>query len=139
MNMLLHGIKFKNFSIANGDTLEHDEFPDRTADTGFDAVVANPPFSQTWSAAPKFLTGDDRFSKIGVLAPKSKADFAFILHMVYHLNDGGTMACVAPHGVLFRGNAGELSAVGSSRSATTLTLSSAYRPTSSTALPYPPA
>lgn len=105
MNMLLHGIKFKNFSIANGDTLEHDEFADRTADTGFDAVVANPPFSQTWSAAPKFLTGDDRFSKIGVLAPKSKADFAFILHMVYHLNDGGTMACVAPHGVLFRGNA----------------------------------
>ncbi len=63
MNMLLHGIKFKNFSIANGDTLEHDEFPDRTADTGFDAVVANPPFSQTWSAAPKFLTGDDVSAK----------------------------------------------------------------------------
>lgn len=101
MNMLLHGIKFKNFSIANGDTLEHDEFTDRT----FDAVVANPPFSQTWSAAPKFLTTDDRFSRIGVLAPKSKADFAFILHMIHHLNEGGTMACVAPHGVLFRGNA----------------------------------
>lgn len=101
MNMLLHGIKFKNFSIANGDTLEHDEFTDRT----FDAVVANPPFSQTWSAAPKFLTADDRFSRIGVLAPKSKADFAFILHMIHHLNEGGTMACVAPHGVLFRGNA----------------------------------
>ena len=65
-------------------------------------MVANPPFSAEWSAAAKF-NNDDRFSKAGVLAPKSKADCAFILHMVYHLNDGGTMACVAPHGVLFRG------------------------------------
>ncbi|MBQ6680762.1 MAG: N-6 DNA methylase [Prevotella sp.] len=55
-------------------------------------------------AAAKF-NNDDRFSKAGVLAPKSKADYAFILHMIYHLNDGGTMACVAPHGVLFRGSA----------------------------------
>lgn len=66
--------------------------------------MANPPFSATWSADTKFLS-DDRFSKAGVLAPKSKADYAFILHMVHHLNEGGTMACVAPHGVLFRGNA----------------------------------
>ena len=66
--------------------------------------MANPPFSATWSADNKFLS-DDRFGKAGVLAPKSKADFAFILHMVHHLNEGGTMACVAPHGVLFRGNA----------------------------------
>lgn len=102
MNMLLHGIKFSNFKIENNDTLERDEFADRTAADGFDAVVANPPFSATWSASPKFLS-DDRFSKAGVLAPKSKADYAFILHMVHHLNDGGTMACVAPHGVLFRG------------------------------------
>ena len=100
MNMLLHGIKFSNFSIENGDTLEADAFEDRQ----FDAVVANPPFSATWSADTKFLS-DDRFSKAGVLAPKSKADYAFILHMVHHLNEGGTMACVAPHGVLFRGNA----------------------------------
>ena len=100
MNMLLHGIKFSNFSIENGDTLEADAFEDRQ----FDAVVANPPFSATWSADSKFLS-DDRFSKAGVLAPKSKADYAFILHMVHHLNEGGTMACVAPHGVLFRGNA----------------------------------
>ena len=100
MNMLLHGIKFSNFSIENGDTLEADAFTDRE----FDAVVANPPFSATWSADNKFLS-DDRFGKAGVLAPKSKADFAFILHMVHHLNEGGTMACVAPHGVLFRGNA----------------------------------
>jgi len=98
MNMLLHGIKYKDFDIRNGDTLEADEF----GDNQFDAVVANPPFSAEWSAADKF-NNDDRFSKAGVLAPKSKADYAFILHMIYHLNDSGTMACVAPHGVLFRG------------------------------------
>ena len=69
-----------------------------------DAVVANPPFSAEWSAADKF-NNDDRFSKAGRLAPKKTADYAFILHMIYHLNEGGTMACVAPHGVLFRGNA----------------------------------
>ena len=102
MNMLLHGIKFKNFTIENNDTLEKDEFADRSGADGFDAVVANPPFSATWTAAQKFLS-DDRFSKAGVLAPKSKADYAFILHMIHHLNEGGTMACVAPHGVLFRG------------------------------------
>ena len=100
MNMLLHGIKYKDFDIQNGDTLDNDEFGDQQ----FDAVVANPPFSAEWSAAEKFYN-DDRFSKAGVLAPKSKADYAFILHMLYHLNDGGTMACVAPHGVLFRGAA----------------------------------
>lgn len=100
MNMLLHGVKYNDFDIQNGDTLEADAFGDRQ----YDAVVANPPFSADWSAAEKF-NNDDRFSKAGVLAPKSKADYAFILHMIYHLNDGGTMACVAPHGVLFRGAA----------------------------------
>ena len=99
MNMLLHGIKFSNFKIENGDTLEADAFGDKQ----FDAVVANPPFSAEWSAAEKF-NNDDRFSKAGRLAPRKTADYAFILHMIYHLNDGGTMACVAPHGVLFRGN-----------------------------------
>ena len=96
MNMLLHGVKYNDFDIQNGDTLEADAFGDRQ----FDAVVANPPFSADWTAADKF-NNDDRFSKAGVLAPRSKADYAFILHMIYHLNDGGTMACVAPHGVLF--------------------------------------
>ena len=100
VNMLLHGIKFSNFKIENGDTLEADAFGERQ----FDAVVANPPFSAEWSAADKF-NNDDRFSKAGRLAPRKTADYAFILHMIYHLNDGGTMACVAPHGVLFRGNA----------------------------------
>lgn len=100
MNMLLHGIKYNNFNIQNGDTLEADTFGEKQ----FDAIIANPPFSATWSAAAKF-NNDDRFSKAGVLAPKSKADYAFILHMIYHLNDSGTMACIAPHGVLFRGAA----------------------------------
>ena len=100
MNMLLHDVKYNDFDIQNGYTFEADAFGDRQ----FDAVVANPPFSATWTAADKF-NNDDRFSKAGVLAPKSKADYAFILHMIYHLNDGGTMACVAPHGVLFRGAA----------------------------------
>ena len=100
MNMLLHGIKFSNFKIENGDTIEADAFGERQ----FDVVVANPPFSAEWSAADKF-NNDDRFSKAGRLAPRKTADYAFILHMIYHLNDGGTMACVAPHGVLFRGNA----------------------------------
>ena len=101
MNMLLHGIKFSNFKIENGDTLEADAF----GETQFDAVVANPPFSAEWSASEEKFNNDDRFSKAGRLAPKKTADYAFILHMVYHLTDGGTMACVAPHGVLFRGNA----------------------------------
>ncbi len=100
MNMLLHGVKFSNFRIENGDTLEADAF----SDIQFDAVVANPPFSAEWSASDKF-NNDDRFSKPGKLAPRTKADYAFILHMIYHLNESGTMACVAPHGVLFRGAA----------------------------------
>lgn len=78
MNMLLHGIKFSNFRIENGDTLEADAF----GDTQFDAVVANPPFSAEWSAADKF-NNDDRFSKAGRLAPRKTADYAFILHMIY--------------------------------------------------------
>lgn len=101
MNMLLHGIRFSNFKIENGDTLEADAF----GETQFDAVVANPPFSAEWSASEEKFNNDDRFSKAGRLAPKKTADYAFILHMIYHLNEGGTMACVAPHGVLFRGNA----------------------------------
>ncbi|CAD7358547.1 type I restriction-modification system, M subunit [Staphylococcus schleiferi] len=70
----------------------------------FEAVVANPPYSAKWSADPSFLD-DERFSNYGKLAPKSKADFAFIQHMIYHLDDNGTMAVILPHGVLFRGAA----------------------------------
>lgn len=70
----------------------------------FEAIVANPPYSANWTADSKFLD-DERFSAYGKLAPKSKADFAFIQHMIAHLDDNGTMAVVLPHGVLFRGAA----------------------------------
>ena len=98
MNMLLHGISFKHFDIKNGDTLEHPMH----VNMKFEAIVANPPYSAKWSADPKFLE-DERFSAYGKLAPKSKADFAFIQHMIYQLSDNGTIAVVLPHGVLFRG------------------------------------
>ncbi|WP_340278823.1 type I restriction-modification system subunit M [Staphylococcus coagulans] len=100
MNMLLHGVNYNHFSIENGDTLEHPA----VLEEKFEAVVANPPYSAKWSADPSFLD-DERFSNYGKLAPKSKADFAFIQHMIYHLDDNGTMAVVLPHGVLFRGAA----------------------------------
>lgn len=100
MNMLLHDVNFKAFSIENGDTLEEPAFTEQK----FDAIVANPPYSAKWSADPSFLE-DERFSNYGKLAPKSKADFAFVQHMIHHLDDEGTMAVVLPHGVLFRGAA----------------------------------
>lgn len=100
MNMLLHDVSYQNFDIKNDDTLEHP----RHIDMKFDAVVANPPYSAKWSADDKFLE-DERFSACGKLAPKSKADYAFVQHMIYQLDDKGTMAIVLPHGVLFRGSA----------------------------------
>lgn len=100
MNMLLHDISYQNFDIKLGDTLEEPEH----IEMRFEAVVANPPYSANWSADAKFLN-DERFSAYGKLAPKSKADFAFIQHMIHQLDDSGTMAVVLPHGVLFRGAA----------------------------------
>lgn len=100
MNMILHGINYQKFDIKQEDSLEHPQHPDLRAD----AIVANPPFSAKWSANPLHL-GDERFSQYGRLAPSSKADWAFIQHMIHHLNENGTMAVVAPHGVLFRGAA----------------------------------
>ena len=97
MNMLLHGISFKHFDIKNADTLENPKHKDMK----FDAIVANPPYSAQWSADPKFME-DERFSANGKLAPKSKADFAFIQHMIYQLSDNGTMAVVLQHGVLLK-------------------------------------
>ena len=100
MNMILHGVKYSDFDIKQGDTLEDNQHENKT----FEAVVANPPFSAKWSQSNEFLS-DDRFSRYGKLAPKSKADFAFVQHMIYHLDETGTMAVVLPHGVLFRGAA----------------------------------
>jgi len=100
MNMILHDVNYDRFDIKQEDTLEHPQHKDMK----FEAIVANPPFSANWSADPIFLQ-DDRFSGYGKLAPSSKADYAFIQHMIYQLEENGTLAVVMPHGVLFRGGA----------------------------------
>jgi type I restriction enzyme M protein len=100
MNMILHGVHYRKFNIKQEDTLEH---PQHTGQQ-FEAIVANPPFSAVWSANPLF-TSDDRFSQYGKLAPSSKADYAFVQHMIHHLAENGTMAIVLPHGALFRSGA----------------------------------
>ncbi|SES12988.1 type I restriction-modification system subunit M [Salipaludibacillus aurantiacus] len=100
MNMLLHDVNYNNFDIQNDDTIEN---PHHLHDR-FEAVVANPPYSAKWSGDSKFMD-DERFSAYGKLAPKSKADFTFVQHMIHQLDDNGTMAVVLPHGVLFRGAA----------------------------------
>ncbi|RTY90615.1 type I restriction-modification system subunit M [Flavobacterium sp. GT3R68] len=100
MNMIMHDVHYKRFDIKNEDTLERPQHYDMR----FEAIVANPPFSANWSASPLHMN-DERFSAYGKLAPSSKADFAFVQHMVHQLDDNGTMAIVLPHGVLFRGGA----------------------------------
>ena len=105
MNMLLHGVKDTEFEIWHGDTLKNDWDWLRETNPAkkpqFDAVVANPPFSYRWE--PKDETSHDpRFKNHGV-APKSAADFAFLLHGLHYLKDDGVMAIILPHGVLFRG------------------------------------
>lgn len=109
MNLMMHDVSFNNMTLNNADTLESD-WPDGPDEAGvdqprsFDAVVANPPYSAKWDNNETKLK-DPRFSEYGKLAPASKADFAFVLHSLYHLNNDGTMAIVLPHGVLFRGAA----------------------------------
>ena len=102
MNMILRGIPYPYFTIYNGDTLEHDYFEGKT----FRVQVANPPYSANWSADMKFME-DERFNEYGKLAPKSKADFAFVQHMIYHMDEDGRAVVLLPHGVLFRGGAEE--------------------------------
>jgi type I restriction enzyme M protein len=109
MNMLLHGVKDTEFEIYHGDTLANDWDMLRELNPAkkpaFDAIVANPPFSFRWE--PTDAMGDDvRFKNYG-LAPKSAADFAFLLHGFHYLKDEGVMAIILPHGVLFRGGAEE--------------------------------
>ena len=112
MNLMMHGVAFNNMTLNNADTLERD-WPDGLNAEGidcprmFDAVVANPPYSQKWDNNESKLK-DARFSSYGKLAPKTKADYAFVLHGLYHLDSNGTMAIVLPHGVLFRGAAEEV-------------------------------
>jgi type I restriction enzyme M protein len=110
MNLMMHGVSFNNMTLSNADTLETDwpDGPDPTTGVDhprtFDAVVANPPYSARWDNNENKLK-DPRFNPFGALAPASKADYAFVLHSLYHLNAQGTMAIVLPHGVLFRGAA----------------------------------
>ena len=103
MNMFLHGVLPENQHLRHADTLDADWPTDE--ETEFDVVTMNPPYSAHWSAAEGFKQ-DERFMDYGgKLAPKSKADYAFLLHGLYHLKQTGTMAIVLPHGVLFRGAA----------------------------------
>lgn len=109
MNMLLHGVKDTEFEIFHGDTLLNDWGILRELNPAkkplFDAIVANPPFSYRWE--PSESMGDDvRFKNYG-LAPRSAADFAFLLHGFHFLKDEGVMTIILPHGVLFRGGAEE--------------------------------
>ena len=100
MNMIMHDVHYADFDIRQEDTLQYPQHQDMR----FSAIVANPPFSAKWSADPLFMN-DNRFGAYGRLAPSSKADMAFVQHMLYQLADDGTMAVVLPHGVLFRGAA----------------------------------
>lgn len=109
MNMLLHGVKDTEFEIHHGDSLLNDwdilNEMNPAKKVQFDAVVANPPFSYRWE--PNDALGEDfRFKNYG-LAPKSAADFAFLLHGFHFLSDNGVMAIILPHGVLFRGGVEE--------------------------------
>ncbi|PEG90285.1 MULTISPECIES: type I restriction-modification system subunit M [unclassified Lactobacillus] len=106
MNLMMHCVPYDRMTLNNADTLEED-WPSKTDAQGiehplnFDVVVANPPYSQPWDNNDRKLK-DPRFKDYG-LAPKTKADYAFLLHGLYHLDQSGTMAIVLPHGVLFRG------------------------------------
>ncbi len=103
INMFLHDINYEKFDIAHGDTLTD---PKHWDDEPFDAIVSNPPYSIRWDGdANPLLINDPRFSPAGVLAPKSKADLAFTLHMLHWLSTSGTAAIVEFPGVLYRGGA----------------------------------
>ncbi len=104
MNMLMHGVDYQNFSLYKGDTLTNDMYGDELKLT---VQVCNPPYSLKWDAKAE-LTDDPRYSGVDKLAPKSHADFAFVQHMVYHMDEAdGRVAVLLPHGVLFRGGAEE--------------------------------
>ncbi len=100
----MHGIDYQNFDIYKGDTLTRDLYGDNLKLT---VQVCNPPYSLKWDAKEEFLD-DPRYSGVDKLAPKSHADFAFLQHMVYHMDeDDGRVAVLLPYGVLFRGGAEE--------------------------------
>lgn len=103
MNMFLHNINYDKFDIALGDTLTDPHFGD---DKPFDAIVSNPPYSVNWIGSDDpTLINDERFAPAGVLAPKSKADFAFVLHALSYLSAKGRAAIVCFPGIFYRGGA----------------------------------
>ena len=103
MNMFLHNINYDKFNIALGNTLMDPQFGD---DKPFDAIVSNPPYSVNWIGSDDpTLINDDRFAPAGVLAPKSKADFAFVLHALSYLSSKGRAAIVCFPGIFYRGGA----------------------------------
>ena len=103
MNMFLHNINYVKFDIALGDTLLHPQYGDQKP---FDAIVSNPPYSVNWVGSDDpTLINDDRFAPAGVLAPKSKADFAFVLHSLNYLSARGRAAIVCFPGIFYRGGA----------------------------------
>lgn len=111
MNLVMRGVKADNIVARSGDSLEHDwpmfdeSDPEGTYEPQFvDAVVSNPPYSQKWK--PEGKSGDPRFTKYG-LAPETKADYAFLLHELFHIKPDGVLTIVLPHGVLFRGGSEE--------------------------------
>ena len=104
MNMLMHGVDYQDFNIYKGDTLTKDMYGENLKLT---VQVCNPPYSLRWDPKSDLLD-DPRYSGVGKLAPKSHADFAFLQHMVYHMDENdGRIAVLLPHGVLFRGGAEE--------------------------------
>ena len=107
MNMLLHGVPYRQFTAFNDDTLRHDNFYENGKPILFDVQVSNPPYSAPNSASDPSYLDDPRYSACGVLAPKTKADMQFLEHMVYHMGEDGRIAVLLPHGVLFRGAAEE--------------------------------
>jgi len=109
MNMFLHDIPYNRFDIAHGDTLTD---PKHWDDEPFDAIVSNPPYSIRWEGDDNpILINDPRFSPAGVLAPKSKADLAFVMHMLSWLSPSGVAAIVCFPGVLYRGGAEQKSEI----------------------------
>lgn len=103
MNMFLHNINYDKFDIRNGNTLEGPQFLDEKP---FDAIVSNPPYSVRWKGSDDpTLINDERFAPAGVLAPKSKADFAFVLHALHYLSAKGRAAIVCFPGIFYRGGA----------------------------------
>ena len=106
MNMFLHNINYDKFNIQLGDTLIEPHFLDEKNHKGFDAIVSNPPYSVKWIGSDDpTLINDDRFAPAGVLAPKSKADFAFVLHALSYLSSKGRAAIVCFPGIFYRGGA----------------------------------